>query len=91
MGLTEDEKFAFARKQNILRRHLTREQKQTLIAEQIARTPNRSDRSIAGDLACDHKTVGAVWKAAPRGLGISPRRRYPREIHFTASRCRRYA
>jgi hypothetical protein len=66
-GLSEDEKFAFARKQNILRRHLTREQKQVLIAEQISRTPNRSDRSIATDLACDHKTVGAVRKRLREG------------------------
>jgi hypothetical protein len=66
-GLSEDEKFAFARKQNLLRRHLTREQKQALISEQILRTPNRSDRSIAADLACDHKTVGAARKRLNEG------------------------
>ena len=34
-GLSEQEKRAFARKNNILRRHLTREQVRRLIAEQL--------------------------------------------------------
>ena len=66
-GLTEDEKFAFARRQNLLRRHLSREQKQALIAEQISTAPNRSDRSIAADLGVDHKTVGAARRRLRQG------------------------
>ena len=59
-GLSENEKRAFARKANVLRRHLTREQVQHLIAEQLRETPEWSDRRIASDLGVDHKTVGSA-------------------------------
>jgi ParB-like chromosome segregation protein Spo0J len=38
-GLSEQEKRSFARKNNILRRHLTREQVRRLIAEQLKELP----------------------------------------------------
>ena len=59
-GLSEQEKRAFARKNNILRRHLTREQIRQLIAEQLQDSPDWADRRIAEELGVDHKTVGAV-------------------------------
>jgi hypothetical protein len=63
-GLSEAEKMSFARRQNILRRHLSREEMRAVIAGQLRDTPERSNRSIAADLGVDHKTVGAVRKGA---------------------------
>jgi ParB-like chromosome segregation protein Spo0J len=59
-GLSEQEKRAFARKNNILRRHLTREQIRRLIAEQLKDSPEWADNRIADELGVDHKTVGSV-------------------------------
>jgi ParB-like chromosome segregation protein Spo0J len=59
-GLSEQEKRAFARKNNILRRHLTREQIRRLIAEQLKDTPEWANNRIAEELGVDGKTVGAV-------------------------------
>jgi ParB-like chromosome segregation protein Spo0J len=59
-GLSEQEKRAFARKNNILRRHLTREQVRRLIAEQLKDSPDWADNRIADELGVDGKTVGAV-------------------------------
>lgn len=58
-GMTEEEKRAHARKLNMARRQLNREQKQTLIREQLKETPEKSDRQIAAALGVDHKTVSA--------------------------------
>lgn len=63
-GLSEAEKGAFARRQNILRRHLSREEMRALIEAQLRDTPNLSDRAIAKDLGVDHKTVGATRRRA---------------------------
>src|SRR5262245_9301654 len=49
-GLSEPEKRAFARKNNILRRHLTREQVRRLIAEQLRDSPEWADNRIADEL-----------------------------------------
>jgi ParB-like chromosome segregation protein Spo0J len=59
-GLSEQEKRAFARKNNILRRHLSREQVRRLIAEQLKDSPEWADNRIADELGVDGKTVGAV-------------------------------
>ena len=59
-GLNEEEKRAFARKNNILRRHLTRDQVRHLIEQQLKETPGWADRRAARELGVDHKTVGAV-------------------------------
>src|SRR5262245_10526863 len=59
-GLSEQEKHAFVRKNNILRRHLTREQIRSLIAEQLKETPGWADNRIADELSVDGKTVGSV-------------------------------
>ena len=63
-GLSEAEKKAFARRQNILRRHMSREDVRRVVEDQLRDTPNRSDRSIAADLGVDHKTVAAVRREA---------------------------
>ena len=62
-GLNEAEKKAFARRQNILRRHMSREDLRRVIEGQLHDTPSRSDRSIAADLGVDHKTVAAVRRS----------------------------
>lgn len=59
-GLTEKEKRAHARKLNMARRHLTREQKQHQIELALREDAGDSDRKIASALNVDHKTVGAV-------------------------------
>ncbi|SRR6266496_4476832 len=59
-GLSDEEKRAFARKNNIIRRHLTREQVRRIIAEQLKETPNWADNRIAGEIGVDSKTVGTV-------------------------------
>src|SRR5262245_4213466 len=46
-GLSEQEKRAFVRKNNILRRHLTREQVRQLIVEQLKDSPEWADNRIA--------------------------------------------
>jgi hypothetical protein len=59
-GLSEQEKRAFARKNNILRRHLTREQVRAVIATQLIDTPNWADNRIAKEIGVDGKTVESV-------------------------------
>ena len=61
-GMTEAEKLTHARKLNIARRHLTQEQKRTLIREQLKATPEQSDRQIAKVLGVSQPTVSAQRK-----------------------------
>ena len=58
-GMTEEEKKTHARKLNLIRRQLTREQKAELIRQQLKETPRRSNQEIAGSLGVSDKTVGA--------------------------------
>lgn len=58
-GMTEVEKRTHARKLNMARRQLNREQKQELIREQLRETPEKSDRQIARELGVDKNTVNA--------------------------------
>ena len=58
-GMTEEEKRTHARKLNMARRQLNREQKQELIREQLRETPEKSDRQIGRELGVDNKTVAA--------------------------------
>jgi ParB-like chromosome segregation protein Spo0J len=85
-GLSESEKRAFVRTVNVERRHLTREQKRQLIADQLRETPERSNRQVAEELGVDHKTVAVVrdtieatgeipsWNARPERMGGRVRR-----------------
>jgi site-specific DNA-methyltransferase (adenine-specific) len=59
-GLTRLEKRAHARALNLSRRHLTRAQRRTLVADQLKETPWQSDRHIATILGTSPTTVGAV-------------------------------
>src|SRR5215472_1852678 len=59
-GLSDDEKRAFARKNNILRRHLTREQVRAVVAAQLKDTPQWADNRIAKEIGVDGKTVESV-------------------------------
>lgn len=58
----DDDRHArsLARTYNLARRHLTREQKRQMIADEITDDPGRSDRAIARIIGVDHKTVGSV-------------------------------
>jgi len=62
-GLSEDEKRSFAIRQNVHRRHLSREQIRGLIARELRERPACSNRVIAADVGVDHKTVGAIRRA----------------------------
>ena len=57
-GLTELDKRALARALNLCRRQLTASQRRAVIEDQLKDSPNRSDRSIARQLAVSHASVG---------------------------------
>jgi hypothetical protein len=59
-GLSEAQKRAHVRRLNILRRHLTQEQKRDLIRDQVRETPERSNRQVGAALGVDHKTVAPI-------------------------------
>ena len=59
-GMSETEKWTHARKLNMARRHLTREQRREMIRAQIKDTPELSDRQIAKMLGVSHSTVGII-------------------------------
>ena len=59
-GLTEEERRIFARKSNMLRRHLSRKQVRELIADQLKDTPSWANNRIGQVLGTDSKTVKAV-------------------------------
>ena len=69
--LDPEEMRALARALNLARRTLTSEQKRTLIADQLAETPDRTNRMVAKLLGVDHKTVASVRAEAER-LGEIP-------------------
>jgi len=56
-GMSESEKFDYAKRINFIRRHLSSEQKRQYIREQLIRTPEISDRQIAAGLGVSNKTV----------------------------------
>jgi ParB-like chromosome segregation protein Spo0J len=60
VGLSEQEKRAHARALNLSRRHLTREQRPQLVADQLRDTPESSNSRVAGTLGVDDKTVAKV-------------------------------
>jgi len=59
-GMSETEKWTHARKLNMARRHLTREQRREMIQAQIKDTPELSDRQIAKMLGVSNSTVSLV-------------------------------
>jgi ParB-like chromosome segregation protein Spo0J len=62
-GLTEAEKMSFARRQNILRRHMSRREVRRVVETELRSAPGRSDRAIAAVLGVDHKTVAAARRS----------------------------
>jgi hypothetical protein len=62
----DDEAADLAVTLNCARRHLSREQTRQVIAGEIARRPDDSDRAIARRVGCDHKTVGSVRGEVPQ-------------------------
>lgn len=62
-GLSEEERRIFARKNNMLRRHLSRKQARELIGEQLKDTPSWANNRIAHVLGVDSKTVQSVRHA----------------------------
>ncbi len=58
--LTEEDRRIFARKSNMLRRHLNRKQVRELIAEQLKDTPSWANNRIGQVLGADSKTVATV-------------------------------
>jgi len=58
--LDDDEAADLAVTLNCARRHLSREQAREVIAGEIARRPDDSDRAIARRVGCSPSTVGAV-------------------------------
>lgn len=67
-GMTETEKRTHARKLNMARRHLSREQRRELIKRQLIETPNLSDRQIAKILGVSNSTVSVMrWELIESG------------------------
>ena len=65
-GLDEEGRRIFARKSNMLRRHLSRKQVRELIAEQLKDTPSWANNRIGQVLGADSKTVKAVRERLER-------------------------
>lgn len=59
-GLAEGDKRLFARKSNMMRRHLNRKQIRELIVAQLKETPDWANNRIGGELGVDKNTVRAV-------------------------------
>jgi len=57
-GLSEAEKLTHARRVNLLRRHLSQEQRRQLVADELRGDPSRSDRQIAAGSASTTKPSG---------------------------------
>jgi len=57
---------------NVLRRHLTSEQKRDVIAKLLKATPGTSDRQIAEMVKVDHKTVASVRTEKEATGEVSP-------------------
>jgi hypothetical protein len=83
-GLSEKEKLAHARKLNMARRHLTREQKQEQIRQALMENSGDSDRKIAKSLQVDHKTIANYRRRLEEGGEI------PRQEERTGSNGMRY-
>jgi hypothetical protein len=59
IGMSDQQLRDYARTVNATRRHLTRDQRQQMVVEQLRETPIYSNRRIAAICGCDHKTVAA--------------------------------
>jgi len=60
LGLSEEEKRIFARKSNMMRRHLSKKQIREIIKQQLKDSPQWADNRIAKELGVDSKTVNSL-------------------------------
>jgi len=82
--LTDEDRADLRLAVNLYRRHLTQAQVRELVAWDLRRRPEESDRQVAGRIGVDHKTVGSTRRRL-EGIGEIPRcdrrtkdgRRYP--------------
>jgi ParB-like chromosome segregation protein Spo0J len=71
-GLSEKEKRQHARRSNLMRRQLNRDQVRRQVEAELRDSPESSNRAIAKQLGVDHKTVGAARQRLVQG-GEIPR------------------
>ena len=69
-GLTEHQKRAHVRRINLVRRHLTQDQRRELIKDQVRDTPEQSNNRIADALGVSDMTVAAVRDELESGSQI---------------------
>lgn len=87
-GMTEEEKRTHARKLNMARRQLSREQRRDLILDEALEHPEKSDRQIAKELSVSPTTVGTVRAQAASEGQVSKLdtstgadgKQYPRQV-----------
>lgn len=87
-GMTEAEKRTHARKLNMARRQLSREQRRDLILDEALEHPEKSDRQIAKELSVSPTTVGTVRAQAALDGQVSKLdtstgadgKQYPRQV-----------
>lgn len=87
-GMTESEKRTHARKLNMARRQLSREQRRDLILDEALEHPEKSDRQIAKELSVSPTTVGTVRAQAASDGQVSKLdtstgadgKQYPRQV-----------
>jgi len=87
-GMTEAEKRTHARKLNMARRQLSREQRRDLILDEALEHPEKSDRQIAKGLSVSPTTVGTVRAQAASEGQVSKLdtstgadgKQYPRQV-----------
>jgi ParB-like chromosome segregation protein Spo0J len=70
LGMDEAQKRAHIRALNLARRHLSREQRRALVAEQLKETPEKSNPAVAQALGVSANTVAAVRKELEAGCQI---------------------
>lgn len=71
-NLSDSERKELAIRLNVERRHLTRRQRQELLAELINAAPSRSNRDLADLFLVDQSTVGRAKKRLISGGAFAP-------------------
>lgn len=78
-GLTEQGKRDHSRRLNMARRHLSQEQRRTVITDVLAEDPAVSDRAVARLVGCSHHTVAAVRRGGQSAHPVAVTRQATRE------------